>query len=48
VFDCDFVESDECCDRDCGYVNLTYFWKEKKEDQGLSAQISCLVQSLTL
>jgi hypothetical protein len=34
--------------RDFGSVHLTYFWKVKKEDLVLSAQISCLVQSLTL
>jgi hypothetical protein len=37
VLDCDFLESVECCDRDCGSAHLTYFWKEKKEDLGLSA-----------
>jgi hypothetical protein len=57
VLDCDFVDC-ECFDvveqvlsvviRDFGSVHLTYFWKVKKEDLVLSAQISCLVRSLTL
>jgi hypothetical protein len=34
--------------RDFGSVHLTYFWKVKKEDLVLSAQISCLVRSSTL
>jgi hypothetical protein len=37
VLDGDFVEGAKCCDRDCGSVHLTYFWKAKKEDLGLSA-----------
>jgi hypothetical protein len=37
VLDCDFVEGAKCCDSDSASVHLTYFWKAKKEDLGLSA-----------
>ena len=47
MLDCDFVEGAKCCDREFGFVHLTYFWKVKKEDLVFSAQISCLVRSLT-
>jgi hypothetical protein len=43
VLNHDFVEGAKCCDIVSGSVHLTYFWKEKKEDLGLSAYISCLV-----